>query len=173
MKNNENLDDDNLDEFDDVKINQPTIKGKRILLFVVPLIFFLLGGIAYFLIKMSDNYQSNADKKVKEEKEAKNEYHYYDMDKIVTSLSSSSDKRKFIKISLSLQFSNEQTEELIESKLPLIKDSLQTFLRELRTDDLSGTAGVIMLKTELIKRINKIIEPKEVTDILFKEILMN
>jgi flagellar FliL protein len=56
--------------------------------------------------------------------------------------------------------------------MPRIIDSAQVFLRELRLDDLQGSAGMLRLREELMRRINAAVSPVEVRDVLFKEIIV-
>ena len=51
-------------------------------------------------------------------------------------------------------------------------DVFQTYLRELRPTDLSGSAGLFRLKEELTRRVNLAIAPNQVNAVLFKEILI-
>jgi flagellar FliL protein len=51
-------------------------------------------------------------------------------------------------------------------------DSFQTHLREMRPEDLDGSAGMYRLKEELLRRINQAVFPAKVDAILFKELLL-
>jgi flagellar FliL protein len=51
-------------------------------------------------------------------------------------------------------------------------DLFQVYLRELRPTDLEGSAGIYRLKEELLRRINLEIQPHRVSDVLFKEIIV-
>ena len=42
----------------------------------------------------------------------------------------------------------------------------------MRVEDLRGSAGMIRLKEELLRRVNISVQPIEVQDILFKEMLV-
>ncbi len=55
---------------------------------------------------------------------------------------------------------------------PKINDVLQMYLRELRPADMQGSVGLYRLKEELLLRINKIVYPSQVNDLLFKEVLV-
>jgi flagellar FliL protein len=48
----------------------------------------------------------------------------------------------------------------------------QTYLRELRPNDLDGSAGLYRLKDELTRRVNASIAPIKVNAELFKEIVI-
>jgi len=56
--------------------------------------------------------------------------------------------------------------------MPRVTDIFQTYLRELRASDLSGSVGMFRLKEELTKRVNATIAPLQVNAVLFKEIVI-
>jgi flagellar protein FliL len=56
--------------------------------------------------------------------------------------------------------------------MPRIVDQFQGYLRELRMDDLKGSAGVVRLKEELLRRINASAAPYRVRDVLLKQMLV-
>jgi flagellar FliL protein len=51
-------------------------------------------------------------------------------------------------------------------------DAVNTYLRELRASDLSGSAGIQRLREELLIRANKSLAPVKINDVLFKEIVV-
>lgn len=59
-----------------------------------------------------------------------------------------------------------------EKMLPRIIDSLQFYLREMRLEELQGSVGTYRLKEEIQGRLNRILAPVKVNDVLFKEILI-
>lgn len=97
---------------------------------------------------------------------------YYDLDEFIVNLNVGSKRPSFLKMTVSLELPGEATIPAIEAKLPRIRDSFQVYLRELRLDDLQGSAGIYRLREELLLRINKIVYPAKVNDILFKQILV-
>ena len=60
----------------------------------------------------------------------------------------------------------------LESLLPRVVDNFQVYLRELRVEDLNGSAGLYRLKEELLVRVNTAIKPHKVNDVLFREMLV-
>ena len=60
----------------------------------------------------------------------------------------------------------------VEPVLPRIIDQFQTYLRELRAEDLRGSAGVMRLKEELLRRVNLAVAPTPVRDVLLKEMIV-
>jgi flagellar FliL protein len=62
--------------------------------------------------------------------------------------------------------------EAVRKVLPRVIDTFQVYLRELRPDQLVGSAGLIRLREELQRRINEAIRPTRVREVLFKEMLI-
>ena len=48
----------------------------------------------------------------------------------------------------------------------------QLYLRELRSSDLDGSAGIFRLKEELLRRVNIEVHPNKIRRVLFKEIIV-
>jgi flagellar FliL protein len=61
---------------------------------------------------------------------------------------------------------------VVNENLPRIVDNFQVYLRELRVDDLQGSAGMYRLREELLRRVNLAVRPARVKDVLFKEMLV-
>ena len=61
---------------------------------------------------------------------------------------------------------------MLERLMPRVIDHFQVYLRELRVDDLHGSAGVYRLKEELLRRVSAAAHPVEVRDVLFKDMLI-
>jgi flagellar basal body-associated protein FliL len=99
--------------------------------------------------------------------------YFYDLGDIVVNLSNQSARNHYLKADLTIYLNNENDLNTIKNMLPVIKDSFQTFLKELRVDDINGSGGSFYIKTELLKRINNILSPTQVKDILVKELLVN
>jgi flagellar FliL protein len=56
--------------------------------------------------------------------------------------------------------------------MPRVTDIFQTYLRELRPADLTGSAGLFRLREELTRRVNVTIAPQQINAVLFKEIVV-
>lgn len=97
---------------------------------------------------------------------------FFDLPEMVVNLSSGGRKSTFLKISVSLELADGDHVKQIEHVLPRIIDSFQVYLRELRIEDLSGSAGLQRLREELLLRVNTASHPAVVNDVLFKEMLV-
>lgn len=156
-----------------------TNRIKNNILIIAPVLLAVIIA-TYFFIKMikspkdynqnlsaSGNYENTRNQDIIDTN------HYIDLDQIIVNLASSGSKQDYLKLILTLHFGSEAETKNAQLKLPMIIDSFQTFLRELRLSDLTGSGSIIRLKEELAKRINKIISPISVKNILIKEILVN
>jgi flagellar protein FliL len=79
---------------------------------------------------------------------------------------------QYLKIKIVLEVKEEKQIELIKPTMPRVTDLFQTYLRELRSNDLNGSAGLFRLKEELTRRVNAAISPNQVTAVLFKEVVV-
>jgi flagellar FliL protein len=56
--------------------------------------------------------------------------------------------------------------------MPRLQDLFQTYLREMRPEELRGSAGTYRLREELIARADIAVAPARIQDLLFTEILV-
>jgi flagellar FliL protein len=93
---------------------------------------------------------------------------------ILVNIAVTDSKPGFLKLSVSLELEGggEEAKAAIEPVMPRIVDQLQTYLRELRVEDLTGSAAVFRLKEEILRRINLAVEPMRVKDVLFREMII-
>ena len=91
---------------------------------------------------------------------------------MLVNLNTGGSKRNYLKISISLELTSEAHSAALQSLLPRVVDNFQVYLRELRVEDLRGSAGVQRLREELLLRVNNAVHPVVVRDVLFKEMLV-
>ena len=78
----------------------------------------------------------------------------------------------YLKLSVSLELDSAEEAAGIKALDPRIVDQFQGYLRELRMDDLKGSAGIVRLKEELLRRINMSAAPYRVRDVLLKQMIV-
>ena len=147
--------------------------GKTLILFVVAPLLVLGGGGAgayfmFFAKKPGDAQQEEA----KEEKKPPKPMVFYNLPELLVNLSGQGRRSSFLKISLSLELDDANDIPRIEAVLPRIVNAFQTYLREMRPEDLRGSAGLYRLREELLARVNTSAQPAKVNDVLFKEMLI-
>ncbi len=79
---------------------------------------------------------------------------------------------RFLRLVVQLELADPNDSDAVKAVLPKVVDQFQTYLRELRVRDLRGSAGIYRLQMELLWRVNQAVEPLEIKDILFQEILI-
>lgn len=97
---------------------------------------------------------------------------FYVLPDLLVSLNTGERRSTFLKVKVSLQLGNAEDQPRIERLLPRIIDYCQVYLRELRLDELRGSAGTARLREELLRRISAAAAPVQVTDVLFSEIFI-
>jgi flagellar FliL protein len=78
----------------------------------------------------------------------------------------------YLKLKLTLEAPDDATVEALTEHIPRVSDQFNGFLRELRTDDLSGSAGAYRLRLELLRRVNLVIAPMQINAVLIEEMLV-
>jgi flagellar FliL protein len=149
---------------------------KKLLLFVILPLLLVIAGIAgaYFTGLLDPLLNSShAPKKVEEAKPADVQAAvFYDLPEILVNLNTTGRRQNFLKIKVSLELASPLDVPKIEAVMPRIVDTLQVYLRELRIEDLQGSAGLLRLREELLTRVNGAVKPAKVNDVLFKEMLV-
>jgi flagellar FliL protein len=82
------------------------------------------------------------------------------------------DRVQYLRVKVVLEVKEEKQVEEIKPAMPRVTDIFQTYLRELRPADLSGSAGLFRLKEELTRRVNAAVAPVKVSAVLFKEVVV-
>jgi len=97
---------------------------------------------------------------------------FYDVPDIIVNIQSADGSPAYLKLATSLELNNADEKAGMTALMPRIVDQFQGYLRELRIDDLKGSAGVLRLKEELLRRINVAAAPYHVRDVLLKEMIV-
>lgn len=159
--------------------------GKKLVLFIIlPLL--LLGGGAGAYFSGAFSSEEEVHEEVAEEKKDPESLAELDvlevdpnappvflpLEDILVNLDASGRRSTFLKISMSLELYKQEDVAAIEAVLPRVLDSFQTYLRELRVEDLRGSAGMYRLREELLLRVNTAAAPVRVRNVLFREMLV-
>lgn len=97
---------------------------------------------------------------------------FYELPELLVNLNTTGRTQQFLKMRISIEISSEEQIPQVEQVMPRIVDGFQVYLRELRIEDLKGSAGLYRLREELLKRVNASASPVEVRDVLFREMLI-
>ena len=97
---------------------------------------------------------------------------YYTMPDMVVNIQSSDGRPTYLKLKLAFEMADEDSAEAITPNQLRLNDMFQSFLRELRPDDLSGSEGSYQLRQEIQRRVNLVIAPSKVNAVLVQEMLV-
>jgi flagellar protein FliL len=95
-----------------------------------------------------------------------------DLPEIVSNLNAGPRRTAFVRLKAQLVLANSADEAAVTATEPRIQDLFQTYLRDMRPDELRGSAGSYRLREELMARANIAVAPARVTEILFIELLV-
>ncbi len=136
------------------------------------LVLVLGGGAAFFFMhKSSDDAQKAVQQQAQADAE-KSKPVYFSLGDLLVNLSGEGKHPNFLKVKISLELADEKDLPLMEAIKPRIVDNFQVYLRELRIEDLRGSAGMYRLREELLMRVTEAAQPVRVRDVLFQEMLV-
>ena len=171
--------------------------GKKLVLFIIlPLLLILGGAAAAFFAgvftpsetEASEDSHGEAKPDAHGKPDAKADAHgapakdghgapgaggvFFNVPDMVVNLNSTGRRPSFLKISISVEVGRQEDVPEIEKVMPRIVDNFQVYLRELRLEDLRGSAGIYRLREELLLRVGVAAQPVQVKDVLFREMLI-
>lgn len=143
------------------------LSGKVLILYIVlPLVILIGAGVGVF---MSGLFGGGDE--AHEEEQVVVVPVFYDLPDFLVNLSGDAPQH-FLKMKVTLQIVDAEASKRLDAELPRILDAFQIFLRELRPEDIEGSAGMLRVKEELLRRINLAVQPPLVIDILFREVIV-
>lgn len=95
-----------------------------------------------------------------------------DLPEIIANLNVGARRSSFVRIKARLELAHKTDEAAVLAATPKIQDLFQTYLRDMRPEELRGSAGSYRLREELMARANIAVAPARVTEILFVEMLV-
>lgn len=144
-----------------------------LILGVVVVIFFTSFGRQLVGLGSGEGAQAAAESE-EAAAQAPTELIYFPIPELLVNLSpgEKSKKTSFLRLSVKLEVPNEEAVTTLEIVKPRLIDQFQVFLRELRIEDIQGSAGLQRLREGLLKRVNEVAKPVKVKDVLFETMLV-
>lgn len=148
------------------------LSGKVIVLFIALPAIVLIGGLvgALYAFGILGGGDEETEMAAVEEQSAPPVF--YDMPEFLVNMSTADGPIRYLKMRVSIELPSAEILADIELLMPRVVDGFQVYLRELRPEDLDGSAGVVRMKEELLRRLNLAVEPHQIQDVLFKEIVV-
>ena len=169
--------------------------SRKMLMILAPVLLLVVGGGVYFFLftggeeVAGEHGEESADGHAPAGGEGHGDAHaggeggeaeahhpvFFEVPDILVNVASDGGKPVFLKLAVSLEVDGASHEEIaasLEPIMPRVVDQLQTYLRELRLEDLSGSAALFRLKEELLRRVNLAADPIQVKGVLFREMIV-
>lgn len=97
---------------------------------------------------------------------------FFTLPDMVVNIQAADGRPTFLKLKLTLETRDAHVAEQLQAEMPRMQDMFQGFLRELRPEDLAGSAGSFQLRAEILRRVNLIAAPGKVDAVLIEEMLV-
>lgn len=97
---------------------------------------------------------------------------FFELPEMLVNLNAPGRRPSYMKLKAKLEIADVRDTEHVQRNLPRILDLFNTYLREVRPEELRGSAGTHRLREELMARASIALAPARVTDILFTEMLV-
>ena len=166
-------------------------KSKKMIFILVPLVLLIAGGAGLYFSGMLDKVlgKEKTEAAAGEHGEAKEEgkegeegaagehgpgaeVAFLKIPDMIVNLNAADGQPRYLRLAVQLELANAVDVAAVEKVLPRVVDQFQTYLRELRVQDLRGSKGIYRLQMELLSRVNAAAAPTQVKDVLFQEILI-
>lgn len=151
------------------------LSGKKLVLFIVlPVVLLLVTGAGLYFSGLLDSLlgRGHIGDAMEEELKPLPTALYYDLPDMLVNLNTGERGQAFLRLTVSLELVSSDAWGILDQVQPRVIDSFQVYLRELRVEDLSGSAGIQRLREELLLRVNAAAQSHVVKDLLFKEMLV-
>jgi flagellar FliL protein len=98
--------------------------------------------------------------------------YFYEIPQMQITIQNGSGGFAHVQITFSLEIPDEDMAHDLDENLPRILDQFQGFLRELRPEDLAGSAGAERLRLELLRRVNLVMGEGQVRAVLITQFVI-
>jgi flagellar FliL protein len=147
-------------------------KAKLIIMIAVPVVLLLAGAGLWFSGILPHALGMNKADAHAEEAAKPGPPSYIDVPEMVANLNNGARKPSYVKLSARIEVPKPEDAEKVRAALPRLQDMMQTYLREMRPEELRGSAGTYRLREELLARANVAVAPAKITDVLFTQMLV-
>ena len=146
--------------------------GKRKLLLVGLLVVVVGGGGAAWFTGLIPKLLGGGEHAAEGEHAAASAPVFLDLPEIIANLNAGARRASFIKVQAKLELARKEDVTVVQNAMPRVLDLFQGYLREMRPEELRGTAGTYRLREELVARTNIAAAPAKVLNVLFVELLV-
>ena len=148
---------------------------KKLIILAVPVLLIAIGAGLWFTGILPGMLGMSHKAEAEEHAAAKEGPHvpvFVELPEMVANLNAPGRRASFVKVKVRLELAKEADQAAFTAAQPRVVDLFQTYLREMRPDELRGSAGTYRLREELIARASLAAAPAQVVDVLFSELLV-
>jgi flagellar FliL protein len=146
---------------------------KKIILLAVPvLVAALLAGLWFTGVLPRLLGLQHEEPKVQAVNQPRPPPVFFDLPEMIANLNGNPRRPSYVKMTVRLELAKPEDAERVRAELPRLLDLFQTYLREMRPEELRGSAGTYRLREELIVRANVATAPARINDVLFIQMLI-
>jgi flagellar FliL protein len=95
----------------------------------------------------------------------------YSLDTMIVNLADRGGKR-YLRVTMALELSDPEAMTTIESRLPQVRDAILMILPTKKYEDVSTTEGKIVLRKQIMEKINTLMTKGQVTNLYFTEFVV-
>lgn len=151
--------------------DKPKSNKKKIVIGAVAALLLAGGGGGAYMVFGGGKAAGGETAETADAERAEGEPVFVDVPPMVVNLRSADGAARFVKLHFMLVPGPKGEAAALEKKLPLLLDALQPFLRELRPEDLAGSAAVFRIKEEMLLRAHDALGAGQVEDVLIQDLI--
>jgi flagellar FliL protein len=149
----------------------PKASGRRkLILLAIPLVLVLAGAGLWFSGVLP--HMLGMDRQADRAEEPAVPPSYVDLPEMVANLNSGKNRPSYVKLTARIEVPRPDDVVKVKAAMPRLQDLMQTYLREMRPEELRGSAGTYRLREELLVRANAAVAPARVSDVLFTQMIV-
>ncbi len=146
--------------------------AKKLIMLAAPVLLIGIGAGLWFTGILPGLLGMRHEPKTAQQVEKPSVPVFVDLPDMIANLAGSGNKTSYIKLQARLEVSRQEDADKVKQEMPRLQDMFQTYLREMRPEELRGSAGIYRLREELLGRANVILAPIKVNDVLFTQLLI-
>lgn len=150
--------------------------GKLLLLLLLPVILLLGGGAAAYFMGLvplpSGEVEAATADPGEDVTPDTSEITFVTVPDLLVNLNPTGGRLRFLKFVAALEVVGEENAAEVERLLPRVSDNMHAYLRAVDLEELGGPDAVYRVKRDLLMRVNQVVGPIEIRDVLIREMLI-
>ncbi|MDL1962740.1 MAG: flagellar basal body-associated FliL family protein [Deltaproteobacteria bacterium] len=152
------------------------MSSKKLIIFIIiPLILVNVGAVSFVIWNKTSFFSSQTEKESESEKVSENNSEVikpiYSLDTFIVNLADKGGRR-FLRVTMDLELKNEGLAEEIDKRLSKIRDSILMIIPTKRFEDINSLEGKIVLRDEVMTKLNSFLKNGSITNIYFVEFVI-